>query len=92
MFERETAREKNLEKAAKEARQKARKEAGKTGEAEKVLTEENLEQASDSDHTIPLPDIYGLVTSSLLWSSHIDDNNTAPGYNFDQAKSAILGS
>ena len=45
MFERETGREKNLEKAAKEAKNKARKEAGKAGEAsQKVLTAADLEQ------------------------------------------------
>lgn len=44
MFERETAREKNLEKAAKEAKNKARKEAGKAGEPEKALTDADLQQ------------------------------------------------
>ena len=44
MFERETARERNLEKAAKEAKNKARKEAGKAGEPEKALTDADLQQ------------------------------------------------
>lgn len=44
MFERETAREKNLEKAAKEAKNKARKEAGKAGEPEKTMTDADLQQ------------------------------------------------
>ena len=45
MFERETSREKNLEKAVKEAKIKARKEAAKgTEAAEKPLTEEDLQR------------------------------------------------
>ena len=44
MFERETARERNLEKAAREAKNKARKEAGKAGETERALTDEDLQQ------------------------------------------------
>lgn len=53
MFERETARERNLEKAAKEAKNKARKEAGKAGDTEKTLTEEDLEQVTNSVRARP---------------------------------------
>lgn len=42
MFERETTREKNLERNAKEAKAKARKEAARTGEPLDRVTEEDL--------------------------------------------------
>lgn len=42
MLERETLREKNLEKSAKEAKAKARKEAARTGEPLDHVTEEDL--------------------------------------------------
>jgi dynein intermediate chain 2 len=47
MFERETSREKNLEKAAKEAKIKARKEAGKGNDVvERKMTEADLQQVN----------------------------------------------
>lgn len=44
MFERESSREKNLEKSAKEAKAKARKEAAKTSEPLGAVTDEELAQ------------------------------------------------
>lgn len=44
MFDRETAREKNLEKAIKEAKVKARKEAARKDEVADNVTEEQLQQ------------------------------------------------
>jgi len=44
MLERESSREKNLEKSAKEAKVKARKEAAKTAEQLDSVTEDELAQ------------------------------------------------
>jgi hypothetical protein len=61
MFERETSREKNLEKAAKEAKIKARKEAGKGNEVvEKKMTEADLQQVrSNPFHLWHVCDLFG---------------------------------
>lgn len=44
MLERESSREKNLEKSAKEAKAKARKEAARTAEPLDHVTDEDLAQ------------------------------------------------
>ena len=70
MFERETAREKNLEKAVKEAKNKARKEAGKAGEPEQALTDANLQQVqftADKDHNSVLQRMMRSIPKHFVW-------------------------